>query len=202
MRIKRRHEQPIAEHGEAAVHGGATEFQVVGQIAAITPDLPSGPRVDRPRVVVEAGDVEHAVGDDRRRLEAAERARLERPLRHELADVLGRDLRERAVPLAAVVPAVGQPPGRILQTVQQILRRHLRRLRRARLCGQRGGGDLGLRHCGIQIVESNPQSAIRDPQSAIRDPQSAIRDPQYERAPFNGPTNPLRADCSGIPPDR
>ena len=76
-----RHEQPIAENAEAAVDRAAAQLQVLRQLAAVAPDLAAGARVDRPRGVVEAGDVEHAVDDDRRRLEAAERSGLERPLR-------------------------------------------------------------------------------------------------------------------------
>ena len=105
-------------------------MQILGQLAAISPDLPARARVDGPRVVVEAGDVEHAVDHDRRRLEAAERARLKRPLRGELMHVVGRDLRERTVALAVVVAGIREPPRGILQPVEQVLRRNGRRRRR------------------------------------------------------------------------
>jgi hypothetical protein len=137
VRVDGGHEQAIAEDPEPAIHRAAAAPPVLRQIAAIAPDRAPRTRVDRPGVVVEPGDVQHAVDDHRRRLEAAERAGLERPLRRELADVLRRDLCERTVPLAAVVAAVGQPPRRILEAIQQVLRRHLRSsglLRR-----QRGG---------------------------------------------------------------
>ena len=109
MRVERHHEQPVVEHAEAAVHRAAAVGEARRrQLAAVAPDLTAC-------VVVRAGHVQHAVDEDRRRFEAAERLGLEAPLRHETVHVLRRDLRERTVALAAVVAAVHQPSRRILQ---------------------------------------------------------------------------------------
>ena len=102
VRVERRHEQAIAEHREAAIHGAATELQILREVAAIAPDGAAGSRVDRPGIVVEAGDVQHAVEHERRGLKTSELAGLERPLRGQAIDVVRRDLRERAVTLAVV----------------------------------------------------------------------------------------------------
>ena len=116
MRVERHHEQPVVEHAEAAVHRAAAVGEARRrQLAAVAPDLTAGARVERPCVVVRAGHVQHAVDEDRRRFEAAERLGLEAPLRHETVHVLRRDLHERTVALAAVVAAVHQPSRRILQ---------------------------------------------------------------------------------------
>jgi hypothetical protein len=53
-------------------------------------------------------------------------------------DVLRRDLRERAVPVIGVVAGVGQPTGRVLEAVAEILRGELRRRRLLRV---EGAGD-------------------------------------------------------------
>ena len=94
---------------EAAVDEAAARGQVRRQLAAVAPDLTAGARVDRPRHVLRPGDVEDVVAQQRRRLEVAERAGLERPLRHQSVDVGGRDLRQRAVPLVGVVAAEREP---------------------------------------------------------------------------------------------
>src|SRR5262249_494767 len=72
--------------------------------------------------VVVARHVEHAVDDEWRRLKAARGAGLEGPLRGQLIDVLGRELCQRTMSLAAVVAAIGEPARWILQAVQQSLR--------------------------------------------------------------------------------
>ena len=165
MRVDRRHEETVAERGEAAVHGAAADVQIVGEVAAVAPDRAAGARVDRPRVVVEAGCVDDSVHDERRRLEAAERAGLERPLRRQLLDVFGGDLRERAVPLAGVVSRVREPARRILEAVEQILRRHL--WRRA-LGGERdrcGEGDQERAH---EALLSGPSNQVRAASSDSR----------------------------------
>ena len=134
MRVERRHEQAIAEHGEAAVDRAAAELQVVGKVAAIAPDL-RGPM---------RASIAHAL--------LLKPVTYSTPSMHDAAssgsfraapvwnvhcavepvDVLGRDLRERAVALAVVGAGVGQPARRILQSVEQILRCDGRRRRRRR----------------------------------------------------------------------
>ncbi len=70
-----RHEQPVAEHAEAAIDRPAARPEVVGQLTAVAPDLPSGARVDRPRVAPAARDVQDAVDHERRRFESCRACR-------------------------------------------------------------------------------------------------------------------------------
>jgi hypothetical protein len=139
VRVDCRHEQALAEHGESAIHWAAAVVQVVRQLAAIAPDLSPGARVDRPRIVVEPGEVDDTVDHDRRCLKGAEHAGLKRPLRRELIDVGGRDLREWTVAMAVVIARVGEPARGILEAGEQILIRHSGRA--ALLRGERGGAQ-------------------------------------------------------------
>ena len=118
------HEQTIAEHAEAAVDGRDVAVGEVGrQRPLIAPERPPGVRVEGPGVVERAGQVHHAVGDERRAFESAARddAGLERPLRGEAVGVVRRNLLERAVALAAVIAGEVQPAGRVLVALEQIL---------------------------------------------------------------------------------
>ena len=108
-------------------HGAATEPQILREVAAIPPDGASGSRVDRPGVVVEPGDVEHAVDHDRRRLKTSELTGLERPLGGQRS-IFGVICVMWRV-LAVVGARVGQPSRRILQPIQQIPVRDQRRRR-------------------------------------------------------------------------
>ncbi len=132
VRIEGRHEQPIAQHAEAAIDRAATQNHLVRQFTPVSPDLAARPRVDGPRVIVEAGDVDHAVDHNRRRLEGAEHTGLKRPLRRELMDVLRRDLRQRTMPLAIVGAGVGEPLGRVLESGSDVCEGDLRRARMLR----------------------------------------------------------------------
>jgi hypothetical protein len=81
MRVERGHEKPVAEDAEALVDQSAAGRQAGRrQLASVPPDLTSGPRIERPRVVVRAGDVQDAIEQQRRRLESAELLGLEDPL--------------------------------------------------------------------------------------------------------------------------
>ena len=95
------------------------------QLAPVAPDLAAGARVERPGDVLRSRDIEDVVAQERGRFEIAERGGLERPLRHQAVDVVGRDLRERAVAVVGVVAAEGQPAARRrLQAGENLLRRH------------------------------------------------------------------------------
>ena len=127
VRVERGHEQLVAEHAEAAVDEAAAGGQVRRQLAAVAPDLAAGPRVDRPRDVLRAGDVEHVVAQSGVVSKLPSVAGLERPLRDEPVDVGRRDLRQRAVPLIGVVAAEGQPARAVGgQAVEDLLDRHQR----------------------------------------------------------------------------
>ena len=74
--------EAIAVDGEAAIDQAAADAARPSRHGPlVAPDLPAGLAVDRPGVVLRAGDVEHAVDDDRRRFELAGDAGLKRPLR-------------------------------------------------------------------------------------------------------------------------
>src|SRR4029078_8424808 len=79
VRVERVHEQLVAEYRTPAIDAAEADVHALGQIAAIRPQLAAAARVDGPRGVVGTGDVHHAVGDDRRRLEVGARIGLERP---------------------------------------------------------------------------------------------------------------------------
>ena len=91
VRVERQHEQPIAEHAEAAVdRRDRAVGQIVRQLTLIAPERPARLRVERPRVVERTGHVDDAVGDQRRPLEspAGDDAGLEGPLRGEAMGVV------------------------------------------------------------------------------------------------------------------
>ena len=139
MRVERRLEQSIAEDAEAAIDSAATGDDAAHDVAPVAPDLPAAPRIDRPSGVLRTREVDDAVQRERRRFELAGRVGLKDPLRGEAVDVLRRDLRERTVALAGVIPGVRQPARGIVQSVAKILKRDLRRrlLREER----RGGAE-------------------------------------------------------------
>src|SRR5262249_62376146 len=90
--------------------------------ALVVPDLAARSPVDRPGVIQRAGDVEHPVEHDRRRLELVDDARLERPLRGELRRIRGRDLRQWTEPLTGIVAVMAEPARRIPEAVEKVLR--------------------------------------------------------------------------------
>ena len=113
VRVERDHEQPVAKDGEATIHWRRRAVgEIGGQLAPVLPERPARAGVDRPREVVGAGHVQHAVEGERRRLEPAAargRARLEGPLCGETMHVGRRNLRQRTVAPAGVVARERQP---------------------------------------------------------------------------------------------
>jgi hypothetical protein len=120
VRIERHHEEFVAQQAEAAVDRPAAGPHARRDVAAVAPDLAPRARVDRPRVVVDAGHVQDAVQDERRRLEFARHVGLERPLRHQAVHVGRRNLRERTVAAAAVIARKHHPPRGIREAREQI----------------------------------------------------------------------------------
>src|SRR4029077_6551475 len=59
--VERAHVEFVAQDGGAAVHHSAADAEDVGQSALVMPDRAAGPRVERPGVVVVAGDIHDAV---------------------------------------------------------------------------------------------------------------------------------------------
>ena len=119
--VERRHVEPVAPGGEAAVDGVAAERQVFGQRFLVVPELRAGLAVDGVGVVPGRGHVHDAVDHQRRAFEAVEHAGLERPDRDQPGDVLGVDLLERAVAVAVVGAAVHQPVGVVGAGLEQVV---------------------------------------------------------------------------------
>ena len=89
--------------------------QVLVELRDERPDHLAGRGVEREHAAVGAGVVEHAVGHERERLQAAgDAARRVHPGDLEVLDVRGVDLVERAVVPALVAAVVGQPVVRVL----------------------------------------------------------------------------------------
>ena len=83
-------------------------------LGVVFPKLLAGLGVERDHVAPRRAGVHDAIDDERRRLEAARRARLDVvvPSEAELADVAGVDLRQRAVALLVIGPTDREPvPG-------------------------------------------------------------------------------------------
>ena len=135
MRVQRAHVQAIAENPKSAIHRAATYGgdKIGRQPAAISPDRTARPAVNRPGLIVVSGDVQNAVDDERRVLNAAPGQAgdigLENPLRDKPRHVLRRQLFQRAVPLPGVIARKRQPARRILQTSEQVLIRDRSRRR-------------------------------------------------------------------------
>src|SRR5262245_25707052 len=85
-----------------------TDMKAFVRRIGIPPDLTTRPRIDRPDVVG-CGDVNHAVGEDRRRFDLLWLVRLKGPRERELTHVRRRDLRQRAMTLSGVVTVIGGP---------------------------------------------------------------------------------------------
>ena len=84
--------------------------EVVVQLREVGPEWLAAGRVERPHAAVGAGVVEHAVGDERRRLQAARRAAgMVHPRHSQPFDVVGVDLGERAVVPGAIGAVIRGP---------------------------------------------------------------------------------------------
>jgi hypothetical protein len=81
-------------------------------------------------------DVHHAIDDNRRRFHLVEILRAPGPFQRQPADVVARDLVERAEPVTGIVAAVGQPVVRLALGVDDpLVRGALRRTRGRRAVG-------------------------------------------------------------------
>ncbi len=104
----RRKEHLVAVQADAAV-GRMQLRHVLGDRPLVAPQNAPGLGVDRQELVARGRDEHHAVVDHRRRLMAFDLAGGEAPDRLQAADILRRDLGERAV-APAVVGAPEQQP--------------------------------------------------------------------------------------------
>ena len=125
--VGRQEEDPVAVHADAAI----ADVDAAARLPEVVPDLAAGARVDGPHVIGRR-EIQHAVDHQRRRLDrrrtesagrrrrrvgafaADVRERLRRvqpvdPGELQVLDVVGVDLRERAVAAARVVAVVGRP---------------------------------------------------------------------------------------------
>ena len=168
--VWRGEEHQVPGHRGAAV----ADVEAVVRRIGVAPDLAPVARVDRPQVVG-GGDVDHAVGHDRRGFDLLRLSGLERPRERELADVVGRDLRQAAVMTARVVAVVGEPAvgGRLQQ------RRRIDALRRGRHAEQENGAERS-EHVGRGFSRATGESAGRPAHHAC--PHRCIS-PAARRAP-------------------
>ena len=109
VRIERAQVQRAAEDGDAAVHRAATIFQLLGKAAAVMPQLRAGAGVDGEDVVPGGAEVEDAVDEQGRGLQAVGRAGLKAPRGDQVAHVGAGDFPQGAETLVAGVAAVHQP---------------------------------------------------------------------------------------------
>jgi hypothetical protein len=109
LRVERAEDRCCRRKRRAPVDHVAAGQDAFGQAGVVLPEFLAGLHVDRPQAAVGAGDIHHAVLDQRLRFLAALlfAAEGERPLRHEVLDVLLVDRGERAEALALRAEAVG-----------------------------------------------------------------------------------------------
>ncbi len=138
MSIERGHEQAISVDREAAVDKPAAGFDALRDGPLVVPDLRARLAIDRPRVILRSGDVQHAVDDDGCRFELAGHSGLEGPLRRQLTGVRRRDLGERAMPPPRVVSGVRQPARGIGKPIEQVLARNPLRVEAERCKHEKG----------------------------------------------------------------
>src|SRR5260370_1222537 len=131
MRIQRAQEYLVAKNGQAAIHASAAGPNISRQRALILPDRPARARVQREGALVLTRAIQHAVDNQRRRLELSARHGLIGPLRHQPVRVADINLIECAEPMTGIITRVGQPVLRFLRGIEQPLRRHLRPRRAA-----------------------------------------------------------------------
>ena len=108
-RVARAHEQLVAVDGQIAAVRAA---QRRGQRPAVLPEQRAGGGVERLHHVARVGEIQHAVMDERRRLVAPVAHRPD-PGELQPADVLARDLVQRAVAPPVVRSPVDQPVVRV-----------------------------------------------------------------------------------------
>ena len=188
--VERGHEEPIAERGEAAVRRVAGAVgEARRERPAIAPDLPARAGVDRPRHVVVARDVEHAVHAPAAWTRSRGRSPCPRPGRSTArrgdATLSTRDLLQRAMAAAGVVAGIREPPRRMLQAVEQVLRRDQRqhrrrqrrqpdRRRRRLLPGRRAGRATDAR-ASTAMRDGSARDHLRVTFIALVSPSSVVR---------------------------
>ncbi len=108
VRIIRHHENPITQHGHAAIGSfGRIPGHLFRPLPLVVPNRPSRLRIQR-EYLVRPGYEHHSIHDDRRHLQD-EMIDGENPLHGEVLHVRSVDLVERTVPVAADVAVVGWP---------------------------------------------------------------------------------------------
>ena len=119
MRVDRAHVERVAQNRQPAAHAAAARPRRDLRLVLERPERPAGHGVERDDLIDALHGrslqrVEHAVHDERRRLEFLERLRLPHPLQVEVLHVGRRDLRERAEALIEQRPRVAGPVLRLL----------------------------------------------------------------------------------------
>ncbi len=141
------------EKDAVLVNGNAALADVVAFVGRVlvVPELMAGARVDRPDIV-RHGEVQDAVDQDRRRLDAGVLSGLKGPGQAEIADVGGGDLGERAVAPSGVIPMKARPAiGRRMQ--EQLVVDVLRLRGGHRGCGEKDCAE-GEEDCGFRELHA------------------------------------------------
>ncbi len=126
MRIERPQKNFVAQNGDTAIHAAAARPNIRRQRALILPDRPAGARVQRVSAIILTCSVQHAIDNQRRRLEFSSGHGLICPLRHQRMRVRSINLFQRAESMTRIVAGISKPVLRLLGGVEQPLRRDLR----------------------------------------------------------------------------
>ena len=127
VRVERAHEQRVAMDCNAAIVRAAADALVGRVVVVVDPEHAARFRVEGEHVVRPLRHVHDAVDDERRGFPRAEHLALQHPLILEIAYVLRSDLTQRAVPVAGVTAAIGEPVLRLLSGAENPFRRHVLR---------------------------------------------------------------------------
>src|SRR5690606_34001008 len=159
------------------------------------PDLFAGrgvERVDPPR---RAGRIEHAVDDDRCRLEAAARAERAIPREAEPADGFGIDLFERGVVALAEVAPRGHPLPGLAVGSEETLASDVRVRSRGLLRCLRAGCGAVCSRIGRRVVAAGAEKRARQPKRYGQTVVDAHAEPRPDRScRFHGAPRPAAAD--------
>src|SRR5690348_13467199 len=128
MRVDRAHVERVAEDGEPAiVQAAAGTKRVRWHSILVDPEHAAGSGIERHDVVWRLHHIHDAVDDERRRLHALRRLRLEDPFQFQVSGIGRRDLIEQAVAPASIVPGERQPVLRFLLRTEEAFIGHLLR---------------------------------------------------------------------------
>src|SRR5262249_1984419 len=130
----------------------------------VAPDPPARPAIDGPSTVAGTRDIEDSIDDNRYGLKLSDGAGLKRPLHGELRRIGWSDLRQWTMTLSGVISRIGQPPGWVLESIQQLLRRDFL-----------AGGESARDKNSGQGAKSNTSSELKSHDPSSHCPRSVLR---------------------------